>query len=154
MIVVKRKENTNLRRRVLLGLTAALLSFGGALPAGAEPTPGALPTGGQVADGTASISQEGKVMTVVQTTDKAIINWTTFHVGRKATMNFYQPNMAASTLNRVAAAGGLSEIYGKINSVGSVILINPNGILFAGGSEVNPVREWTAGSTSAYRFPH
>lgn len=137
MIVLKRKEKTSLRRRVLLGLTAALLHFGGTLPAGAEPLPGALPTGGQVADGTASISQEGQVMSIVQTTDKAILDWGTFHVGRNATVNFYQPNMAASTLNRVAAAGGLSEIYGKVNSVGSVILINPNGILFAGGSEVN-----------------
>ncbi|MGP1471835.1 MAG: two-partner secretion domain-containing protein [Schwartzia sp. (in: firmicutes)] len=137
MIAVKKKEYTKLRRRVWLGLTAALLSLGGLTPAGAEPAVGALPTGGQVADGTASISQAGAVMSVVQTTDKAIINWGTFNVGRGATVNFYQPSMAASTLNRVSAAGGLSEIYGKINSVGSVILINPNGILFAGGSEVN-----------------
>lgn len=135
--MMKKREKKVLKERICLSLTAALLSLGGLTPAGAEPTAGALPTGGQVADGTASISQAGAVMSVVQTTDKAIINWGTFNVGRDATVNFYQPNMAASTLNRVAAAGGLSEIYGKINAVGSVILINPNGILFANGAMVN-----------------
>jgi large exoprotein involved in heme utilization and adhesion len=38
----------------------------------------------------------------------------------------------------------MSEIYGKMNASGNVVLVNPNGIILAKGSEIN------AGGFAAY----
>ena len=141
---VSKKEN--LRRKIIVGLTTAsvLCSSYGTNITYANVADTALPTGGSVAYGDATISQDvdTSVMNIAQTSDKAIIDWQSFNVGRDATVNYIQtldgkPNTAAMTLNRVDAAGGLSEIAGNINSIGSFILVNPNGTVFYDGSNVN-----------------
>ncbi|MDY6268775.1 MAG: filamentous hemagglutinin N-terminal domain-containing protein [Selenomonadaceae bacterium] len=82
------------------------------------------------------------VMNIQQTTDRAIIQWNSFDAGSNSMVNFIQTkkdgalNPAAMTLNEVTGAK-LSTIAGKINSIGTFILTNPNGIYFAEGSEVN-----------------
>src|SRR3954462_11988588 len=50
----------------------------------AEPAKGALPTGGQVTSGSATISQSGSRMDVMQDSQQAIINWQTFNIGAQA----------------------------------------------------------------------
>ena len=74
-------------------------------------------------------------------------NWSEFNVGANKTVNFEFTAHNQTSLNRVDAAGGMSQIYGKLtNSCGSncgyastskVILINPNGVLFGDGANVN-----------------
>ena len=59
---------------------AVLLVTVGALPAHAL-DPNALPTGGQLTAGTATISQSGSRMNVNQASDRAILNWSTFNIG-------------------------------------------------------------------------
>jgi len=81
------------------------------------------------------------MMTITQTSDRAIIDWGSFNVGSNSTVNFIQTkdgalNPAAMTLNEVTGTE-LSTIAGKIKSVGTFLLTNPNGIIFAEGSEVN-----------------
>ncbi|MGN0940381.1 MAG: filamentous hemagglutinin N-terminal domain-containing protein, partial [Selenomonadaceae bacterium] len=141
-------------KRILMGITAAMVGF---VPMTSYATPALneVPTGGSVELGKGDVqiinnSTEDKgLMNIVQTSDRAIINWDTFNVGSNSVVNFIHLiqskggdkelvlNTAGSTLNIVNASGGMSEIYGTINSVGSFILVNQNGILFAGGSEVN-----------------
>ena len=58
------------------------------------------------------------------------MNWDSFNVGKDATVNFNQPNSSASTLNRISS-GTPSQIYGKINAVGEVILQNTAGVYFS-----------------------
>ncbi len=89
---------------------------------------GGLPSGGQVVDGSASISQQGDTLNINQQSDKAIISWKDFSVGKGNTVNFNQPASDSATLNRVTG-DFTSEIAGQINANGSVFLINPNGIL-------------------------
>ncbi|MFA4994238.1 MAG: YDG domain-containing protein [Bdellovibrionales bacterium] len=115
----------------------ALCPWISAVPSFAD-TPAAtqLPTGGNVTSGSANIVTSGAVMDVNQSTQKAIINWNTFDVGSQAQVNFNQPNASSQTLNRVMA-GDASQIYGKINANGQVFLINPNGVVFGAGSQVN-----------------
>lgn len=96
----------------------------------------ALPTNGQVAAGQASISQSGNVMNINQSTQRAVINWDSFSVGKNATVNFNQPNTNSSTLNRVNGASK-SMIDGAVRSNGQVIFVNPNGVVFGKGAEVN-----------------
>ncbi len=134
-----------------MGITAAMVGFV-PVTSYATPAPNEVPTGGKVAEGNALIDDSAKdkgLMNIVQTSDRAIINWDTFNVGSKSVVNFIHLiqskggdkelvlNTAGSTLNIVNASGGMSEIYGTINSVGSFMLVNQNGILFANGSEVN-----------------
>lgn len=144
-----RKKNT-LTRRILLGLASATLWIGTAMsPAYAAPDANAVPTGGTVAGGGVTIhnavtdaATNKTTMNITQTEANGIINWDSFNVGANSTVNYIQtlnglPNTAAMTLNRVAASGGLSEIAGHINSIGTFLLINPNGVMFSQGSTVN-----------------
>ena len=98
--------------------------------ANADPAAIALPSGGQVVSGDASIASTGATLNVNQTSQRAIVNWDSFHVGKDATVNFNQPNSSASTLNKINGANP-SQIFGKINAPGEVILQNTAGVYFS-----------------------
>ena len=133
----------SLSTKIRVGLTHSFfpLLFSGlvhaALPVVAPTT---LPTGGQVVAGNATISSSSTannaVMNVNQTSQRAVVNWDSFNVGKNATVNFNQPNANAVTLNRVTGASA-SVIDGAIKANGQVILVNPNGVTFGKGSEVH-----------------
>ena len=95
-----------------------------------------LPTGGQVNAGQASISQSGNTLNVNQTSQRAVVDWSTFNVGKDATVNFQQPNAQSATLNRVADTQP-SQILGRITAPGQVVLVNPQGVYFGKSSSVD-----------------
>lgn len=95
-----------------------------------------LPTGAQVSAGAAQVTQAGTVLTVKQSSSNAAVNWQSFDVGSKATVNFEQPSGQSVILNRVQSSNP-SQIFGKINANGSVFLQNPSGVYFAPGSSVD-----------------
>ncbi len=74
-------------------------------------------------------------------------DWQNFNVGRNAHVNFEFTNHNQTALNRVDKLGGASEIYGRMtNSCGAncgyagtskVILLNPNGVIFGSGANVD-----------------
>lgn len=96
----------------------------------------ATPQGGQVAAGTGSISQAGNTTTITQTSQNLSLNWQSFNVSRQETVNFVQPSASAIAVNRIFDTNG-SQILGQINANGQVYLVNPNGILFGPGAQVN-----------------
>jgi len=96
----------------------------------------ALPSGGQVTAGAATINQSGTTLNINQATQNAALSWQAFNIGANATVNFIQPNSSAVALNHILSNSG-SEIYGHLNANGQVFLLNPNGILFAPGAQVN-----------------
>ena len=74
---------------------------------------------------------------IEQTADKAILNWETFNVGRNTTVDFQQQADWA-VLNRVNdPLARPSQIQGQIQGNGTVMLVNRNGIIFSGTSQVN-----------------
>ncbi|SEO50145.1 filamentous hemagglutinin family protein [Pseudomonas sp. NFACC39-1] len=74
---------------------------------------------------------------IEQTADKAILNWETFNVGRNTTVDFQQQSDWA-VLNRVNDPQARpSQIQGQIKGKGTVMLVNRNGIIFSGSSQVN-----------------
>lgn len=95
----------------------------------------ALPTGGQVAAGTAVISQTGNTLTVTNTSG-AIINWQGFSIGSNETARFIQPSAVSSVLNRVVTSNP-SVLLGQLQSNGQVFLINPAGILVGAGARID-----------------
>jgi filamentous hemagglutinin family protein len=102
----------------------------------AAPAAAALPTGAALAGGQASVSQSGSAMVVTETSGRAILNWQSFNIGSAASVTFAQPNASAIVLNRVLGADP-SQIDGALRANGQVILINPNGLVFGGGSTVD-----------------
>ena len=123
------------RFRLLLAASTALSAFAGIAPACAQ-SPLATPTGGTVVAGAARIGQAPGQTTITQATPRAAINWQGFDVGSRATVTFNQPSAQAVTLNRVLAPDP-STIAGRITANGSIVLVNPDGVMFAHGSEVN-----------------
>ncbi len=83
------------------------------------------------------------VVTVKQTEQKAILNWSSFSVGRDTDLYFNQTAGGADAsnwiaLNRVTDPGlAPSRILGTIKAEGQVYVINRNGIIFGGSSQVN-----------------
>ena len=96
----------------------------------------ANPRGAAVAFGTVGISEAGKVMTIDQSTDRAIINWQRFENTPTETIRFNQPAITSATLNRVVGVDP-SVIRGALQSNGQLFLINPNGIVFDSTSHVS-----------------
>jgi filamentous hemagglutinin len=80
---------------------------------------------------------------VTQNESKAILTWSSFNVGRDTDLYFNQRAGGANAgqwiaLNRVIDPSlAPSRILGTINSEGQVYIINKNGILFGGGSQIN-----------------
>ncbi|UHL66138.1 filamentous hemagglutinin N-terminal domain-containing protein [Paralcaligenes sp. KSB-10] len=96
----------------------------------------ALPTGGVVTAGNASISSSPTSTTITQSTPNAVINWQGFNVGPAQAVQFVQPGSGSVTLNRVVGPDP-SSILGSITANGKVFLVNPNGILFGSGASIN-----------------
>ncbi|MDE2453572.1 MAG: filamentous hemagglutinin N-terminal domain-containing protein, partial [Burkholderiales bacterium] len=107
-----------------------------AVLAASQASAAGLPTGGQIAQGTGSISQAGNTLTVNQTSSKLLTNWQSFSVGAGNTVNFVQPGASAVALNNVLGSD-VSVIQGAINANGQVFLLNPNGVLFTPTAQVN-----------------
>jgi filamentous hemagglutinin family protein len=105
----------------------------------ADPAPDALPTGGSFSVGNGSIGSAGATMTVTQNADtvKGVVDWSTYNVGSSALVDYQQLAGASSiTLNRVSV-GNPSEIMGRITANGRIFIVNPSGILFGAGSQVD-----------------
>src|SRR5436853_884334 len=96
-----------------------------------------LPTGFSVGAGAGSVSTpNATTKTIHQTTDKAIFNWQSFSISSGAGVNFQQPGSGSIALNRVTGPGA-SQIGGSLTANGQVWLVNPNGVFFGAGSQVN-----------------
>ena len=111
---------------------------------------GALPDLNNSING--SVTTSGNKMDVVVNGGTGAVgqfDWNSFNVGSNAHVNFGFTANSQTSLNRVLASGGLSQIYGKLTNscagadcssymgTGKVILINPNGIMFGNGSQVD-----------------
>ena len=96
----------------------------------------ALPQGGVVTAGTASVTATPGKVTIVQGSQSAALNWQSFGIAAGEAVQFVQPNASAVALNRVVGSDP-SAILGSLSANGKVFLVNPNGILFGKGASVN-----------------
>ena len=122
----------------LLASTAmALLSSPLAAGPPAPPAPTTLPQGPQTQGGSAQYNYTGPSLTVNQTSQNLITNWTTFNIGSSGAVQFIQPNSSAIALNRVTGDANPSQIFGSLTANGILFLVNPNGILFGQSAQIN-----------------
>lgn len=114
-----------------------------AVPANALPNPASA----WVIKGQGTWSVNGNAGVVDQTTQRAIYQWQSYNIGKDASVTYQFNQAGSSALNRVVG-GDPSQILGQLTSTvpgangtrvtgGTVLLINPNGILFGAGAQVN-----------------
>ena len=124
-------------------VSAAIAALFGAVFALCMSTPvHAAPTGGQITAGQGSISQastangSGINTTINQASQKLAINWQQFGSAAGEHIQFNQPGASAIALNRVVG-NEQSQLMGSLSANGQVFILNPNGILFGKGAQVN-----------------
>lgn len=115
------------RRKLYLAIATQML-----LAAGAQ----AAPTGGVVVAGEGLIDQSGLETTITQNTERLAIDWASFNVRADERVQFIQPGETSVALNRILG-NEASQIFGRLDANGHVILMNPNGVLFGESATVN-----------------
>lgn len=113
----------NITKRILVALALGMFAF--------QPNTQALPTGLQSED--AKQITADNVMNVIGQNQNNVLNWQSFNIAEGETVNFTN---ALNYLNLVRGYD-MSRIYGTMNGDGNIILINPNGILFGAGANIN-----------------
>ncbi|WP_416469273.1 filamentous hemagglutinin N-terminal domain-containing protein [Saccharophagus degradans] len=95
------------------------------------------PEGAQVVAGDIALDEgvQGQ-FNIQQNSDRAVINYQNFSIGQGEAVNVVQPGENAVLLNRVVG-NNLSQIDGALNANGQVFLVNPQGVMFGGGAQVN-----------------
>jgi filamentous hemagglutinin family protein len=100
-----------------------------------SPVAWANPQGGVVEQGQADFHTQGHTLTITNSPG-AVIRWQDFSIGAHETTRFVQENAQSAVLNRIV--GELpSHILGRLESNGQVWLINPNGVMFGQGAQVD-----------------
>jgi filamentous hemagglutinin family protein len=89
-----------------------------------------------VVSGAGSITQSATSTTINQSSSNLSLTWKSFNVAPTETVNFVQPSATAVAVNRIYDTHG-SQIMGRLNANGQVYLINPNGVLFGQGAQIN-----------------
>jgi filamentous hemagglutinin family protein len=95
----------------------------------------ANPYGYKVTTGQASFANSGNTLTITNTPG-TIINWQSFSIGANEITRIVQQSASSTILNRVVSSNP-SSILGTLQSNGRVFLVNPNGIIFGAGAEVD-----------------
>ncbi|MBC7980125.1 MAG: filamentous hemagglutinin N-terminal domain-containing protein, partial [Armatimonadetes bacterium] len=95
-----------------------------------------LPTQTQTANGLVNVG-------IRQTAQQALLQWQTFNVGKQTTLTFDQSAAGANANQWIAfnqindPTGNPSQILGQIKAQGQIYIINPNGVIFGGSSQVD-----------------
>jgi filamentous hemagglutinin len=138
----------HMHRRRLLGIQVATLALGvsatwtEASAGPALPVPcavGACGAGGPsqfVTAGSATAVATQNSLKINQTSNSAILNWSSFNIGATGSVAFSQPTSSSIALNRIFQASP-SQIFGNLSANGQVYLVNLNGFLFGPKSTVN-----------------
>ncbi len=96
-----------------------------------------LPQNGSVLAGEArdAMSTDGNHLTITAA-NRSVLQWGSFSVLEGKLLQFAQPPGGA-VLNRVELGADASRILGTLKANGTVMLMNPNGVMFGSGSNVN-----------------
>ena len=94
------------------------------------------PLGGQVTNGAGAITQAGSTTTINQSSQNLALSWNSFNTNASETVHFIQPSRSAVAVNRIVDTSA-TQFFGKLNANGQVWLVNPNGVLFGAGAQVN-----------------
>ncbi len=92
---------------------------------------------------TQSVANVRTKVAIKQTKPQALLSWQTFNIGKETTLSFDQSAGGDNqgqwiAFNKVNDPSGVpSQILGSIEGLGQVYVINQNGIIFGGSSQIN-----------------
>ncbi|MHC4315741.1 MAG: two-partner secretion domain-containing protein, partial [Planctomycetota bacterium] len=130
MNLLRTSSQKRLFRSVIVYFLTFCMFFNASLPVVL-----AGPEGAQVVNGDVAIQQSG-YNTTITASDKAIINYSSFDIARPEIVQFIQPDTSASVLNRILSANP-TNINGTLLANGRVFFVNPAGVYFGNGAQVN-----------------
>ena len=103
---------------------------------GAVPAAEGAPVVDKVVTAGTQVAQSGNVTDVTGTQANNIVKWKDFSVGKDETVRFDQGKKEKNYLNLVTGPNQ-SEIAGKIEGGKDVYLVNPHGVIFSHGAQVD-----------------
>ncbi|WP_076591420.1 GLUG motif-containing protein [Herminiimonas arsenitoxidans] len=86
--------------------------------------------------GNGNVNTVGNTTTINQHTQNIAIDWVGLSTAANEALIFNQPNSAAIALNRITGSSP-STLLGSLTANGQVFILNPNGVLFGAGAQVN-----------------
>lgn len=95
----------------------------------------ALPSGADVQFGQATFQTTGNNLSINQGSRQLIANWQSFGIASNESVQLLQPNQGVALFRVIGPEA--SQIYGSLNATGSLFLVNPNGVLFGQGAQVD-----------------
>lgn len=127
-----KKERAARKERLALQVGIALTAgvFGAVPAAEGAPVVDKVVTAGM------QVAQSGNVTDVTGTRTNNIVKWKDFSVGKDETVRFDQGKKEKNYLNLVTGPNQ-SEIAGKIEGGKDVYLVNPHGVIFSHGAQVD-----------------
>lgn len=129
MAIDQNGERMGSKRGAIFVMAAALVV--------AASTVNAAPEGGQIVAGRGAINQSKTNTTVIeQQSNRLAIDWQRFNVAPHEQVRFQQPSSNAAALNRIFDQNP-SQILGRLDANGRVLLLNPNGLIFGPQARVN-----------------
>lgn len=98
-----------------------------------------LPVNGNVVAGSSTIGTAvGGFLQIDQHTERTVINWDSFNIGKDATVQFNQLSSSSLAVNRVVGEGqDPTRILGTLRANGNVMVLDRNGVLFGNGAIVD-----------------
>ena len=97
----------------------------------------ALPEGLVIRKGEISVKNEGGNSLILnQTTKNAFGDWESFNINVDELVNINQPTVDSLMVGRIVG-GNATEIFGGISANGSLLLLNPQGIIFGENASIN-----------------
>ncbi|SAK87086.1 filamentous hemagglutinin outer membrane protein [Caballeronia glebae] len=96
----------------------------------------AEPTGARVVAGSGSVTSTGANTTIQQNSGRLAIDWHSFNTRSGESVTFNQPGANSIALNRVVGPRP-TAFFGKLDANGQVFIVNPAGVIFGPGAQVN-----------------
>ena len=145
------RKPASLGRTILSGVLSAAIVMGPFPMAGFEKAD-ALPRGGAVIKGHATLGYSTAKLLVIQSTQSASFSWSSFNVKSGQSVVYRTPGSKSVSLNFI---GGTSpaRISGSVRSNGILEFMDANGIVFGQGSTVSAAGVMAFGSKTPWGAP-
>jgi len=112
----------------------------------------ALPHGGIVSKGSATMGYSTGKLLIAQSTSSATFNWGSYNVKAGQSVVYSVPGSTSVSMNYIGGTTP-SSINGKVASNGILYFMNPNGLIFGSGSTVSASGVMAFGSAAPWGTP-
>ncbi len=143
----RRLRSFSLYQKVVAGILSGLLPLT-TLPDLAL----ALPHGGVVAKGQATLGYSTGRLLITQTTSSATFDWGSFTVKSGQSVVYKTPGSSSVSMNYIGGTTP-SSIDGRVTSNGILYFMNPNGLIFGSGSVVSAAGVMAFGAGTPWGKP-